>query len=239
MFLLRDGLLTLMYKVSLIVLMRFWSSLPTILKFSVVTLWPVMLQWSNIGDGALRCSLNLSPKVLGDYPMYSSSHSTLSHLYLYMTPLLFWIGSWSLGAIRRFLMVVPSLKYTCTPWLLHTFLKLLLSPLWYGTTMCGFWMLSVPVFFLLLLLFFWVWLLDLILILLRAHAGYLHFVRALCKWSSSCFNSWGFEQIVFALWCRVPIRLYLDGNVWWLSQCRYKSVCVGFLYTVVLRLPSL
>ena len=30
-------------------------------------------------------------------------------------------GSWSLGAIRRFLMVVPPLKYTCTPWLLHTF----------------------------------------------------------------------------------------------------------------------
>ena len=38
MFLLRDGLLTLMYKASLIVLMRFWSSLPTILKFSIVTL---------------------------------------------------------------------------------------------------------------------------------------------------------------------------------------------------------
>ena len=30
MFLLRDGLLTLMYKASLMVLMRFWSSLPTI-----------------------------------------------------------------------------------------------------------------------------------------------------------------------------------------------------------------
>ena len=60
---------------------------------------------------------------------------------------------------------------------------------------------------------FWVWLLDLILILLRAHTGYLHLVRALYRWSSSCFNSWGFEQMVFALWCRVPITLYLDGNV--------------------------
>ena len=38
MFLLRDGLLTLMYKASLIDLMRFWSSLPTILKFLIVTL---------------------------------------------------------------------------------------------------------------------------------------------------------------------------------------------------------
>ena len=82
------------------------------------------------------------------------------------------------------------------------------------------------------------WFLNLIFILLRAHTGYLHFVSAVCRWSSSCFNSWGFEQMVLALWCRVPITLYLDGNVWWLSQCRYRSVCVGFLYTVVLRLPS-
>ena len=36
-FLFRDGLLTLMYKASFMVLMRFWSSLPTILKFSMVT----------------------------------------------------------------------------------------------------------------------------------------------------------------------------------------------------------
>ena len=98
-------------------------------------------------------------------------------------------------------------------------------------------MLSVPVFFLLLLLFFWAGFLDLIFILLRAHPGYLHFVSALCRWSS-CFNSWGVEQVVLALWCRVPITLYLDGNVLWLSQCRYRSVCVGFPYTVVLRLPS-
>ena len=32
-FLLRDGLLTLIYRASLIVLMRFWASLPTMLKF--------------------------------------------------------------------------------------------------------------------------------------------------------------------------------------------------------------
>ena len=30
-----------------------------------------------MGDGALMCSLNLSPKVLPDSPMYSSSKSTL------------------------------------------------------------------------------------------------------------------------------------------------------------------
>ena len=35
------------------------------------------------GGGAFRCSLNLSPNVLAVSPMYSSSHSNLSHLNLY------------------------------------------------------------------------------------------------------------------------------------------------------------
>ena len=113
-FLFRDESLTLMYRASLIVLIRFRSSLPTMLKLLMVTLWPVMLLWSYMGEGAFRCSLNLSPKVLEESPMYSSSHSTLSHWYLWMTPLLFCIGSLSLGDIRRFLIVVPPLKYTCT-----------------------------------------------------------------------------------------------------------------------------
>ena len=129
MFLLRDGLLTLMYGASLIVLMSFWSSLPTMLKLSMVTSWPVILKWSYIWEGAFWCSLNLSPNVLEDSPIYSSSHSTLSHLYLHMTPLFFWIGSWSFGAILRFLMVVPPLKQTCTPCLLQTFFRLSLSPI--------------------------------------------------------------------------------------------------------------
>ena len=71
MFLFRDGLLTLMYKASLMALMRFCSSLPTMLKFSIETWWPVVLKWSKIGEGALRCSLNLSPNVLDDSLMYS------------------------------------------------------------------------------------------------------------------------------------------------------------------------
>ena len=46
-----------------------------------------MLLWSNIGEGAFRCSLNLSPNVLAVSPIYSWSHSNLSHLYLYNTTL--------------------------------------------------------------------------------------------------------------------------------------------------------
>ena len=90
MFLLRDGLLALMYRASFMVLKRFWSSLPSMVKLSIVTSWPEMLWWSYMRDGALRCSFNLSSKFLADSPMYSSSQSTLSHLYLYMTPL-FWV----------------------------------------------------------------------------------------------------------------------------------------------------
>ena len=52
MFLFRDGLFTLMYRASLMVLMRFWSSLPSMEKLSIVTVWPEMLRWSCIGEGA-------------------------------------------------------------------------------------------------------------------------------------------------------------------------------------------
>ena len=82
LFLFRDGLLTLMNSASFIALLTFWSSLPNILKFSILMLWPVLLVWSNIGEGAFLCSLNLSPNTHEDSPMYSSSESTLLHLYL-------------------------------------------------------------------------------------------------------------------------------------------------------------
>ena len=51
-------------------------------------------------------------------------------------------------------------------------------------------------------------------------------------------NSWGLEQMILALWWRLPTTIYVDDMVWWLSHCKYKSVWVGFLYVVVLRLSS-
>ena len=57
MFLFRVGSLTLMNRASLFALVRFWSSLPTIVKLLMLMLWPVVLQWSNIGEGAFWCSL--------------------------------------------------------------------------------------------------------------------------------------------------------------------------------------
>ena len=214
---------------SLIVLRRFWSSLANILKSSIDTVWPEMLIWSCIGEGAFRCSLNLSPKFLADSPIYSSLHSTLLHLNLYMTPLLLRIGSLSLGVMRRFLMVGPPFRCTSIPYFLQVLLKLSLSPWWYGTVICGFWSLLLLglVFLLLFFLGAGVWFLN--FTLFRAYVGYLHFFRVLYKCSSSSCNWIGPEQMVFALWNRVPIMLYLDGMAWWLSQCRYWLVCVGFL----------
>ena len=49
-FLFRHGSLTLMNRASLIALVRFWSSLPIIVKLLMLTLWPEMLQWSWMGD---------------------------------------------------------------------------------------------------------------------------------------------------------------------------------------------
>ena len=66
MFLLRDGSFTLMNIASLMFLAILLSSLPTILKLSRDTSWPVVFWWFMIGDGAFICSLNLSPKVLPD-----------------------------------------------------------------------------------------------------------------------------------------------------------------------------
>ena len=89
-----------------------------------------------------------------------------------------------------------------------------------------------------LILLFWAGAWVLIFTPLRACAGYLHFVRTFYRQSSSCCNSWGLGHIVLVLWCRVSTTLYFDDIVWWLSHCKYKSVWVGFLYTVVLRLLS-
>ena len=82
MFLFRDGSFTLMNMASLMFLAMLLSSLPTTVKLSRDTSWPVVLWWSMMGDGDLMCSLYLSPKVLPDSPMYSSPQSTLPQLYL-------------------------------------------------------------------------------------------------------------------------------------------------------------
>ena len=76
-FLLRDGLLILMYIDPFMKLVRFWSS-PTILKFSTVVAWSVVLLWSYTGE-ALKCSLNLLPNILMIL-QYILHHTTNIHI---------------------------------------------------------------------------------------------------------------------------------------------------------------
>ena len=61
---------------------------------------------------------------------YIPHHSPPCHNDICRWPLCFWMGSLSLGAIRRFLMVVPPLQCTCTPIFLPMFLILMLSSLY-------------------------------------------------------------------------------------------------------------
>ena len=112
-FLLRDGLLTLIYKASLMVLMRFWSSLPSMEKLSIVTEWPEVFIWSCIGEGVLRYSLNLSSKFLADSPIYSSSQSTLSHLYLCMCYL--WFPNGNIASIHIWKLTTGGLEWSSYP----------------------------------------------------------------------------------------------------------------------------
>ena len=75
---------------------------------------PGMMTWGvSMVIYGVRCPemfFKLSPKVLAGSPMYSSAHSNLSHLYLYITPLFCLMFSMSLGATRTLLMVLTPLK---------------------------------------------------------------------------------------------------------------------------------
>ena len=71
--------------------------------------------------------------------------------------------------------------------------------------------------------------------LLMAHLGYLHLASASLRCCSSSFRSSGVVQTDLALWVSVPMTLYLAASLWWLSHCKYWSVCVGLQYTLMLR----
>ena len=89
MFLFRDGLFALMYKASFMVLKRLWSSLPKMVKLSIVTLWPEMLTWSCMGMGLwdVPCTL-LRNSLLT--PQYTHPHNPPCHICTYIWPHFSW-----------------------------------------------------------------------------------------------------------------------------------------------------
>ena len=72
---------------SLMFLAKLCPSLPIIWKLLWLVGWPVWLLWWWMAEGAFRCSLYLSPKVLEVSPMYSLSQPRLPHWYQYVTTL--------------------------------------------------------------------------------------------------------------------------------------------------------
>ena len=118
----------------LMFLVTLHNSLMTMVKHWGLTGCPMEWLWLCIGDGALRCSLSMSPRDLPHSPMYCSGQLMCGHLNLYITPHFWSLLSLSLGAMRRVLMVLVPLKCTWIPKLLHDLLKLFPSPWMYGTT---------------------------------------------------------------------------------------------------------
>ena len=81
----------------------------------------------------------------------------------------------------------------------------------------------------------WFPLITLFCTLLMAHLGYLHLTKASLRWGKASSRSSSLVQTVLALWVSVPMTLYLAERLWWLSHCKYWSVCVGLWYTFILR----
>ena len=142
-------------------------------------------------------------------------------------------------------MVQPPLKLVWMPYLPQIFLILSQRPCVWGMTMWSLLLTSLVAAGVLLA----PWLLtpsmaslegllSLFSTLSKAQLGYLHLVRAFLRWSFSCLSSSGLLHTVWALWERVLMTLNLAERSWWLSHCSYLSVWVGFLYTVMDRLPS-
>ena len=92
MFLLRDGLFALMYRASFMVHKRFWSSLPSMVKLSMVTSWPEMLRWSYMGMGPLDVPCTSLQNFLLTL-QYTHHHNPPCHTYICMWPHFFeeWI----------------------------------------------------------------------------------------------------------------------------------------------------
>ena len=131
-------------------------------------------------------------------------------------PLFFVKWSWSFGATSSSFILLPLLKWTSMPYLLHIFFTLSLRPSSYETVM---WPLLMVLLLLLLLFGFGVFIFNFVLFI--AQLGYLHCNRAFCIRECSTSRSCWLEQRFFALCSRELMMLYLFDMAWWLSHCTY------------------
>ena len=159
-----------------------------------------------MGEGGFRCSLNLSPKVLEDSPIYffitihpvtlvSVNDSTLLQDWIFVfgrhQEVLDGGASFTVHLYPKLLAnVLNGLTKSTVVWDHYVGLRLVVHLGFVG------WLLSCFFVF--------------ICILLRAQVGYLRFLSAFLRCSSSFCSSCGLEQMVCALCCSVSIMLYFD-----------------------------
>ena len=217
-----------------------FTSLPLVLKIFTVVRQPVMVWWLCVCEGAFRCSLYLSPNVLADSSMYLFiTINSIESGPVYFTIFVLY-GSSSSGDMSMFLIILLPLKYALMPYLLYTSLTHLYRSCTYGMTM-------YPLYVLL----FWVLLFSLLLLVLFglfcwkvlysipyiSHDKYLQLVRTSIICCFSILHSSGMEDTVLSLCVKVSITLHLAPMRLWLFKCKYWSVWVGFLFTLVVSVP--
>ena len=151
---------------SLLFLAKLCPSLPTILKLSSVVWWPMVDWWPYMGEGAFRCSLNLSQKCSSrfSYVFFIAVQPVAPIPVYYTTFLYFVLILWccQLIILENYL----SLKYVWIPYLPHIFLM-------HSHRSCIYNITVYPLKLLLLGLFCMKFVCS---ILSKAHAGYLHYV---------------------------------------------------------------
>ena len=226
---------------SFIFLATLCPSLPIIWKLLWLVGWPVWLLWWWIAEGAFRCSLYLSPKVL-EVSLCIHHHMLGHHIGTNRWHHFGWpLGSLSLGETSRSLMGSATfevgLDAISTTDLFDTFTKTLCVRYDNVTLVWNFivgrlGIVGAPI----------------LNLAGRPVESFLHLVQS--PFGIFALGESLPEVIVFlleqlriaatmeALWESVWITLNLAERWWWLSHCRYWSVCVGFLYTVMDRVPS-
>ena len=229
---------------SFVFLAKLCPSLPIIWKLLWLVGWPVWLLWWWMGERAFKSSLYLSPKVLEVSPMYSLSQPRSPHWYQYMAPLWLTIGSLSLGRPGGFWWYCHLWSgfechiYHISFWYFH---KDLVCRVWQCVPWCNSTGDSLGTCS------------TLVISPINDLTGRL--VKSFLCLVQSPFGIFAFSknlpEVVFFLLEQLRLAAHFWGPMgegvddtkfaerwWWLSHCRYWSVCVGFLYTVMDRLPS-
>ena len=159
-------------------------------------------------------------------PLCTPHHTpNMSHWYLYIT-LLFYVML-SLGVTRRFLMVLPPMKWT--PILPQMFFKIHMDVFVFVVIV----VVGVMVVIMVVMGDWYIICGCLIWSLLIAEFGYLYLSKAPFMCSPSLFSSCALVQTVLALFVIVLNTLYLVDGLWCLSRWKYSSVWVGFMQRLV------